>query len=238
GGVDGEAQAQGREAGADLAVEAEGSPQVEVALRGGLDRAHLEAHRGGDHLAGELGAGGQGAEQQVARARGRSGAADAGVRLRLVDRAAQVDVAGDRRVGGAAARGQRDARLVGVGAVAVLDRLLHGTKIHAADARAPQSSSARTASTPASSVCPKSWSVSVSMRRQMPSASEKSTSATASGSARRCSAPSACLRASRLATCSRVRRKSSANSLAISSLRRDRVKSSKTTVMNSGSSST
>ena len=84
----------------------------------------------------------------------------------------------------------------------------------------------------------KSWSVSVSMRRQMPSASEKSTSATASGSARRCSAPSACLRASSSATCSRVRRSSSANSLAISSLRRERVKSSKTTVMNSGSSST
>jgi hypothetical protein len=56
------------------------------------------------------------------------------VGLRLVDRAAEIDRARDRRVVAAALRRERDLRLRGVGAVGVLERLLHGAKVHRFDA--------------------------------------------------------------------------------------------------------
>ncbi len=92
------------------------------------------AHRRRDHLAGDLRARGERAEQQIAGARSRSRAAHARVGLGLVDRAADVDRAGDRRAGLAAARGQRDARGLRVRTVLVLERFLERSQVHEASA--------------------------------------------------------------------------------------------------------
>src|ERR671933_302352 len=73
------------------AVAAQRAARVEIALGDRLDALDVEAHRRRHHLAGHLRAGGQRAEQQVARARRGARAADARVRLGLVDRAADVD---------------------------------------------------------------------------------------------------------------------------------------------------
>src|SRR6187200_1372310 len=89
--VDLEAQPDRVEAGPDLAVDPERPAQVEVALDDHLDALGLEAHRGRDHLARELRARGQRAEQQVARAGARPRPADPGMGLGLVDRPAEVD---------------------------------------------------------------------------------------------------------------------------------------------------
>src|SRR3954447_14351996 len=131
--VDLEAHADRVEAGGDLAVDAERAAQVEVALDDDLDLAGVEAHRRRDHLARELRARGERAEQEVARARAGAGAADAGVRLGLVDGAAEVDRALRRHALGrlAAASGQRDARRRGVRAVLLLERALEFAKVHA-----------------------------------------------------------------------------------------------------------
>src|SRR5256885_1300673 len=117
-------------AGPEQPVDAQRAAQVEVALGDRLDALDLEAHRGSDHLAGHLRAGGQRAEQQVARARRGPGAADPGVGLGLVDRPADVHRAGDRRVGLGPARGQRDARDGRVVAVALLERALDLAQLH------------------------------------------------------------------------------------------------------------
>src|SRR3954469_8151332 len=131
--VDVEAHADRVEAGRDLAVDAERPAQVEVALDDHLDPVALEPHGGRHHLARELGAGGERPEQQVARAGAGPRPADAGVRLCLVDRPAEVDRALRRHVLGrlAAARGQRYARRAGVGAVLLLEWALEFAKVHA-----------------------------------------------------------------------------------------------------------
>ena len=77
---------------------AQGPGEVHLPRHRHLDALGLYAHRLGDHLAGYLGAGGEGPEQQVARAGRRPGPADARVGLGLVDRAADVHGAGDRGV--------------------------------------------------------------------------------------------------------------------------------------------
>ena len=71
----------------------------------------------GHHLAGELRAGGERAQEEVARAGRPTRAADAGVGLGLGDRVAEVDRAGHRRVG-RAPRADRVIRAAGVGPVA------------------------------------------------------------------------------------------------------------------------
>ena len=86
----------------------------------------------------------------------------------------------------------------------------------ALQARLRYSISARIAATPACTDGPKSRSCSVSIRIETPSAIEKRTSATASAGAWSRRTPSACFAASSPATWSRVRRRSSANSAAIS----------------------
>src|SRR3954447_5795357 len=131
--VDVEAQADRVEAGRDLAVDAERPAQIEVALDDHLDSVALEPHGGRHHLARELRAGGERPEQQIAGAGAGPRPADAGVRLRLVDRPAEVDRALRRHVLGrlAAARGQRYARRAGVGAVLLLEWALEFAKVHA-----------------------------------------------------------------------------------------------------------
>src|SRR5918997_84316 len=78
------------EADGHFSGDAEGSRQVQVAFDLDLDALGLYPHGLGDHLARDLGAGRQSAEQQVPGAGGRAGSSDPGVSLRLVDRAADV----------------------------------------------------------------------------------------------------------------------------------------------------
>src|SRR4051812_39070863 len=63
--VDLEAQADRIEAGRHVAVDAERPAEVEVALDDHLDAPRVEPHGGGHHLARELRARGERAEQQV-----------------------------------------------------------------------------------------------------------------------------------------------------------------------------
>src|SRR3954454_21557330 len=133
GGVDLEPQADRVEAGRHLAVDPERPAQVEVAVDNDLDLARVEPHRRRDHLAGQLRAGGERPEEQVARAGAGARPADTGVRLRLVDRAAEVDRALGRHALGrlAAADGERDARRARVAAVLLLEGTLEFAKVHA-----------------------------------------------------------------------------------------------------------
>ena len=108
--------------------------EIEIAVDRHRDRLRRNAHRRGDHLTGHLRACGERAEQQIARARSRPRAADAGMGLGLVDRSADVDGAGDRRAGLASLRRQGDAGGLRVGPVFVLQRFLERTQVHGASA--------------------------------------------------------------------------------------------------------
>src|SRR5262249_6512047 len=113
-----------------LARDAERAAQVEVAFDGDRDAVGRDPERRRDELAGDLGAGGEGAEQQVAGARSRSRTAGASVRLGRVGRAPDVDRAGERRRGLAPVGAQRDARARRVAPVPLLERPLQRLQIH------------------------------------------------------------------------------------------------------------
>ena len=119
-----EADADRLEADARVTVGAERPLQVEIALDLDLDAPDRDLHRRGDHLARDLRAGGERPEQQIARAGALPRAADAAVGLGLLDRAAEVDRAGDRGVTLPAAGREGDACARRVGAIAVLERAL------------------------------------------------------------------------------------------------------------------
>ena len=129
-GDDVETYADGLESDRDLPREAERAAQVHVAFHDALDPFGRNSHRGRDHLAGDLRARRQGAEQQIPRASGGSLAADARVRLRRVGRPADVDGARDRRARPGAAGAQCDSRRPRVGAIAILERFLKRLEVH------------------------------------------------------------------------------------------------------------
>jgi hypothetical protein len=78
--------------------------QVQIALDRDINALGKYSHRSGYHLASDLSAGSERTQQQVSGAGSSTRAADALVRLRIVDCPPQVDRAGDGRVGLTAAR--------------------------------------------------------------------------------------------------------------------------------------
>jgi hypothetical protein len=65
--------------------------QVQIALDGDIDGLNSDSHRRGYHLASDLSAGGERAQQQVSGAGSRARSANTLVRLRIVDCPPQVD---------------------------------------------------------------------------------------------------------------------------------------------------
>jgi hypothetical protein len=118
------------ESDADVPRQSESAAQVEVPFDRRLDPLHGHAHRGRDHLAGDLGAGGERSQQRVSRACRCRRPSDSRVGLRFVDRPADVHGAGDRRRGLAPGDAQRDARGRWVGPILLLERLLQRPDVH------------------------------------------------------------------------------------------------------------
>ena len=87
-------------------------------------------HGAGDHLTGDLSAGREGAEQQIARTRRGARAPHAGVSLRLLDGPPEVDGAAHRPLCLATPGGERDLRCLRVLPVALLERRLHLLEVH------------------------------------------------------------------------------------------------------------
>ena len=102
-------QPNGLEADGHVARDAERAAQVELSRDRDLDPPGRHSHRGRHHLAGDLGARRERAQEEVARTRRGPRASDARVRLGFVRRAPDVDRARDRRIHRAAVRGQGDA---------------------------------------------------------------------------------------------------------------------------------
>src|SRR5207249_5299962 len=84
-GLDVELDADVLEADGRLPGDAESPAQIQVSLDGDSDSLDGDLHGRGHHLARDLGAGGQGSEEEVSRTGGGARPADTRVRLRLVD---------------------------------------------------------------------------------------------------------------------------------------------------------
>jgi len=120
-----EGQANRAEPDRGIAVDAQRSPEVEIALRADVTATHLEIKRGRDRSQGHAGAGDQRLEEHVARAGEGAVAAGSRVKTGLDDRAPRIDGAGDLLVAERAPRAQRDQRRVWLLQVALLEwRLL------------------------------------------------------------------------------------------------------------------
>jgi len=91
GGADVEVEADGLEADGDVFGNAEGAAKIEIAFGGDFDALGGDAHSSGDHLAGDLGAGSEGAEEEITGASGGACPADSLMGFGLIDCAADVD---------------------------------------------------------------------------------------------------------------------------------------------------
>jgi len=126
-----EAERDAVEPDGDFPVDPERAAQVELARRDHLDLRRGDAGGGRDHLAGHLCARSERAEQQVARAGRGALAADAGVRLGGIRGSADVDGARGSACRLASPGAERDAGLVRLGAVTLLQWPLGFAEIHA-----------------------------------------------------------------------------------------------------------
>lgn len=124
------------EADGNLPGNAEGAAKVEIAFDGDVDALGGNLHGGGDHLAGDLRAGGKSAEQHVPGTGGGAGSADSGVGLGVVNGLSDGDGAGDGSARLAALGGERDTRRRGIVAVLVLERFLKRFDVHETSAGA------------------------------------------------------------------------------------------------------
>lgn len=125
GSIDIELKANRLEANRDILGDAQRSLKVHVTAYRDFDVTGRNAHRSGHQLAGELRAGGEGANQKVAGAGGCAGSTDSPVGLGLINRAPNIDGAGQGCGVLTALRSDGDARACRFAAILLLEWLLY-----------------------------------------------------------------------------------------------------------------